>query len=87
MFLIRGPPGTGKATLSEMINEKYPKAAFCCADDYFKNSFASPTRSKDSLKLSHEYCQNKIFQPIESTPLILSAEGKMPKECLCSISL
>ncbi|GFY43829.1 uncharacterized protein TNIN_413071 [Trichonephila inaurata madagascariensis] len=59
MFLIRGPPGTGKATLSEMINEKYPKAAFCCADDYFKNSFASPTRSKNSLKLSHDYCQNK----------------------------
>ncbi|GFS99258.1 uncharacterized protein NPIL_563531 [Nephila pilipes] len=59
MFLIRGPPGTGKATLSEMITEKYPKAAFCCADDYFKNSFASPTRSKDSLKLSHDYCRKK----------------------------
>lgn len=59
MFLIRGPPGTGKATLSEMITEKYPISSFCRADDYFKNSFASPARSKDSLKLSHDYCQKK----------------------------
>lgn len=59
MFLIRGPPSTGKATLSEMITEKYPKATFCCADHYFKNSFNSPSRTRESLKLSHDYCARK----------------------------
>ncbi|XP_055951948.1 2',3'-cyclic-nucleotide 3'-phosphodiesterase-like [Argiope bruennichi] len=59
MFLIRGPPSTGKATLSEMIIEKYPKATFCCADLYFKNSFNSPSRTKESLRLSHEFCASR----------------------------
>ncbi|GBM52477.1 hypothetical protein AVEN_36325-1 [Araneus ventricosus] len=71
MFLIRGPPSTGKATLSEMITEKYPKATFCCADHYFKNSFNSPSRTKESLKLSHEYCANKANAACENNSRVI----------------
>ncbi|KAG8179405.1 hypothetical protein JTE90_026305 [Oedothorax gibbosus] len=59
MFILRGPPSTGKATLSEMLTTTYPEAEFCCADSYFKNSFASPVRSKASIADSHVYCEKK----------------------------
>ncbi|CAL1282618.1 unnamed protein product [Larinioides sclopetarius] len=71
MFLIRGPPSTGKATLSEMIREKYPTATFCCADHYFKNSFNSPSRTRESLKLSHEYCANKANVACENNARVI----------------
>lgn len=59
MFILRGPPSTGKATLSEMLTSTYPDAAFCCADSYFKNSFTSPVRTKATTGASHEFCEKK----------------------------
>lgn len=59
MFIIRGPNSTMKATLSEMIRVQYPSAKHCCADHYFTETFSSKSRTKDSLRLSHEFCQKK----------------------------
>ncbi|XP_054721121.1 2',3'-cyclic-nucleotide 3'-phosphodiesterase-like [Uloborus diversus] len=58
MFIIRGPPSTGKATLSDMILKKYPNSSYCCADRYFNRSFPNE-RTRESIKESHEYCQKK----------------------------
>lgn len=58
MFIIRGPNSTLKSYLSEMIMTQYPTSKLCCADHYFR-TFTSPTRSTETLKQSHNYCQKK----------------------------
>lgn len=59
MFIIRGPNSTLKATLSDMIKEKYSAAQLCCADHYFKETFSGVRRTKENLSLSHIYCEKK----------------------------
>lgn len=60
MIIIRGPNSTLKATLSEMILNEYPTAQHCCADHYFSKTFNAPDRTRDTLKLSHIYCEKKV---------------------------
>ncbi|KFM72370.1 NEDD4-binding protein 2-like 1, partial [Stegodyphus mimosarum] len=59
MFIVRGPPGTGKKTLSEMLLKYYPSAAYCCADRYFAETFTSD-RNRETLKESHDYCEKLV---------------------------
>ncbi|XP_042906754.1 2',3'-cyclic-nucleotide 3'-phosphodiesterase isoform X2 [Parasteatoda tepidariorum] len=67
MFIIRGPPSTGKASLSEMITERYPHAIYCCADRYFTNSFSRSERTRESIKESHVYCTKKAENACKSS--------------------
>ncbi|KFM72369.1 NEDD4-binding protein 2-like 1, partial [Stegodyphus mimosarum] len=60
MFIVRGPPGSGKNTLSKMLAECYASAVVCCADDYFNDQFSRPVRCKESLAASHKYCKKKV---------------------------
>ncbi|XP_035218164.1 2',3'-cyclic-nucleotide 3'-phosphodiesterase-like [Stegodyphus dumicola] len=60
MFIVRGPPGTGKNTLSKMLTDRYASAVICCADDYFNDQFSRPVRNKESLAASHMYCKKKV---------------------------
>lgn len=60
MIIIRGPNSTLKATLSEMIQKRYPTAQHCCADHYFTKTFSPPDRTKDTLTLAHGYCEKKV---------------------------
>lgn len=59
MFIIRGPNSTLKSYLSEMIMKHYPSSKLCCADHYFSQTFSPPTRTKETIKLSHDYCHKK----------------------------
>ncbi|CAL1282619.1 unnamed protein product [Larinioides sclopetarius] len=61
MFIIRGPPGTGKDSLSSMLADCYRTASIFSADSYFNNTFAKSKRDSGSLKRSHEYCQKKVL--------------------------
>lgn len=61
MFIVRGPPGTGKNTLKQLIIQHY-KGIPCSADDYFTKTFNSAMRTRDSMKKSHEYCHRKVKQ-------------------------
>lgn len=59
MFIIRGPPGTGKRSLTELIMKHFPSGTRCSADDYFSNTFNSSARTRESLKKSHFYCHRR----------------------------
>ena len=59
MFIIRGPPGTGKKSLTDLIKKHFPSGIRCSADDYFSNTFHAPVRTKESLKESHKYCHQR----------------------------
>ncbi|XP_055951951.1 2',3'-cyclic-nucleotide 3'-phosphodiesterase-like [Argiope bruennichi] len=60
MFIIRGPPGTGKDSLSSMLADCYKNASVFSADSYFNDTFAKSKRDSSSLKKSHEFCQKKV---------------------------
>lgn len=59
MFIIRGPPGTAKGSLTDLILRNFPTGVKCSADDYFSNTFNSRVRTKESLKEAHFYCHRK----------------------------
>lgn len=59
MFIIRGPPGTGKRSLTELIMKHFPSGTRCSADDYFSNTFNSSARTRESLIKSHSYCHRR----------------------------
>ncbi|GFR16971.1 2',3'-cyclic-nucleotide 3'-phosphodiesterase [Trichonephila clavata] len=60
MFIIRGPPGTGKDSLTNMLVDCYPESQIFSADTYFSNTFSKGNRDKGSLVASHDYCQKKV---------------------------
>ncbi|GFU74283.1 2',3'-cyclic-nucleotide 3'-phosphodiesterase [Trichonephila clavipes] len=59
MFIIRGPPGTGKDSLTNMLVDCYSKSQIFSADSYFSNTFSRGSRDRGSLVASHDYCQKK----------------------------
>lgn len=62
MFIVRGPPGTGKRTLTDMVLRYYSNGVCCSADDYFSKTFNSAVRTRESLKQSHDYCHTQVKQ-------------------------
>lgn len=58
MFIIRGPPGTAKNSLSRMLTNQYTTATVCSADAYFGNTFSSFKREPQTLSKSHEFCHS-----------------------------
>ncbi|GFY57132.1 2',3'-cyclic-nucleotide 3'-phosphodiesterase [Trichonephila inaurata madagascariensis] len=60
MFIIRGPPGTGKDSLTNMLVDCYSKSQIFSADSYFSNTFSRGSRDRGSLAASHDYCQKKV---------------------------
>lgn len=58
MFIIRGPSGTSKNILSSLLIEKYPKAVFYSANQYFEDSFEK-VRNRETTTESHKYCHRK----------------------------
>ncbi|XP_023213201.1 uncharacterized protein LOC111615988 [Centruroides sculpturatus] len=66
-FVIRGPPGSGKKTLTDVITNKYPSAKVCSADSYFDTDESSDTtpssscnRTQMKLRKSHEWCEKRL---------------------------
>lgn len=61
MFIIRGPPGTGKDSLTNMLTNCYPKSQVFSADFYFSSIFSGSKRDRQSLTASHDFCQEKVM--------------------------
>ncbi|KAG8179406.1 hypothetical protein JTE90_026306 [Oedothorax gibbosus] len=66
MFIIRGPPGTGKVSLSEMLIDQFPTATVCSADAYFENTFSTQKREREALRQSHEFCHAAVETACQS---------------------
>lgn len=64
MFIVRGPPGTGKKTLTDLMLRNYSEGVVCSADHYFDRTFTASSRTKQSLKNSHDYCHKRFFPNI-----------------------
>ncbi|GFS99256.1 2',3'-cyclic-nucleotide 3'-phosphodiesterase [Nephila pilipes] len=60
MFIIRGPPGTAKDSLTNMLVDCYPKSQVFSADSYFSNTFSRGKRDRSTLIASHDFCQKKV---------------------------
>lgn len=59
IFLIRGPPGTGKETLAAMMTTLYPSSIIFSAKQYFEKLLSEPRDKKSGIK-SHEWCRKKV---------------------------
>lgn len=80
MFIIRGPPGTGKWSLTNLIMSHFPSGVRCSANDYFTDTFNLPVRTKESLKESHHYCHRRVKQEcIKNTHPIIVSNTHMKK--------
>lgn len=58
VIMIRGPPGTRKEVLSDLICKIYPSSVICCAHDFFSTS--PKKRDRFSVRESHKWCEEKL---------------------------
>ncbi|KAG0710792.1 NEDD4-binding protein 2-like 1 [Chionoecetes opilio] len=61
MFILKGPPGSGKSFISQMIQEVYEDARVCSADQYFMQHGLYQF-DREKLKDAHEYCQQQAAE-------------------------
>lgn len=73
MFIIRGPSGTRKHKMASMFLSKYPSSEVYCADDYFAEPFAPGIKSRENLKTSHHYCEEKALKACQESksPIVI----------------
>jgi len=57
ILLIRGLPGSGKTSLSDIIMGRDPQAVTCSADDYFINTAGEYVFDRHALVEAHKACQ------------------------------
>lgn len=63
MFILRGPPGSGKSYISECLKLRYPTAKVCSADEfwYLESNGAEYQFDVRRLNEAHEWCQTKAY--------------------------
>ncbi|CAH8509335.1 unnamed protein product [Schistosoma intercalatum] len=63
MFILRGPPGSGKSFVSECIRIRFPMAKIFSADDFFYLESNGYEYQFDTSRLSeaHEWCHNNAY--------------------------
>jgi uridine kinase len=59
IMLVRGLPGSGKTSLSEMITFLMRKPVLCAADDYFLDEDGHYAFNPKLLPEAHKACQVK----------------------------
>ncbi|KAH8862055.1 2',3'-cyclic-nucleotide 3'-phosphodiesterase [Schistosoma japonicum] len=63
MFILRGPPGSGKSFLSGCIKTRFPMAKICSADDfwYLESNGFEYQFDINRLNEAHEWCHNSAY--------------------------
>ena len=59
MFLMRGPPGSGKSTVVRRLQELYPNIVVCSADHFFLTADGVYKWDLSKLSEAHIACQQK----------------------------
>lgn len=72
LFLLRGPPGSGKGVVASELQRLYPDSRAYCADMFFSSPTA-PERSRDTMRTSHVLCARKMegFM-VENVPVVIN---------------
>ncbi|CAL8068792.1 unnamed protein product [Calicophoron daubneyi] len=75
MFILRGPPGSGKSYICECIRTRFPTAKVCSADEFWYLESGGVEYQFDISRVSeaHEWCQNRAFNEAQagSSPLVI----------------
>jgi len=59
MFLMRGPPGSGKSTIVQRLRHCYPDIVVCSADHYFITDDGQYRWDRSKLSEAHHVCLQK----------------------------
>ncbi|XP_033728351.1 2',3'-cyclic-nucleotide 3'-phosphodiesterase-like [Pecten maximus] len=59
MFIMRGPPGSGKSSLVRQMESIYKLPVVCSADNYFMNEDGQYKFNASHLPYAHKDCQEK----------------------------
>ncbi|XP_060076188.1 2',3'-cyclic-nucleotide 3'-phosphodiesterase-like [Ylistrum balloti] len=59
MFIMRGPPGSGKSSLVRKIESLYKSTVVCSADNYFMSEDGQYKFNASQLPYAHKDCQDK----------------------------
>lgn len=65
MFIMRGVPGSGKSTIARALQQVYPSAVICSADNYFMKENEYNYRA-DDLGSAHKFCQEKAVEAVKN---------------------
>lgn len=75
MFILRGPPGSGKSYISECIRIRFPTAKICSADDFWYLNSNGLEYQFDLSRISeaHQWCQNRASDAARAgcSPLVI----------------
>ncbi|KAA0194372.1 2' 3'-cyclic-nucleotide 3'-phosphodiesterase [Fasciolopsis buskii] len=75
MFLMRGPPGSGKSFIAECIKTRFPTTKICSADEFWYLESNGEVYQYDVNRLSeaHEWCHQRARAAAESgvSPLVI----------------
>ncbi|CAH8523562.1 unnamed protein product [Heterobilharzia americana] len=75
MFILRGPPGSGKSFVSECIRIRFPMAKVCSADDfwYLESNGFEYQFDINRLSEAHDWCRNNAFTAASAgySPIII----------------
>ncbi|VDP82362.1 unnamed protein product [Echinostoma caproni] len=75
MFLMRGPPGSGKSFIAECIKTRFPTAKICSADEFWYLESGGEVYQYDITRLdeAHEWCHQRARAAAESgvSPLVI----------------
>jgi len=66
IFLMRGPPGCGKSTVVERLQNLYQDIVVCSADHYFLTADGEYRWDRGKLSEAHQTCQQKAQTAAES---------------------
>ena len=65
MFLMRGPPGSGKSTVVRRLKALYPDIIVCSADEFFLTTDGHYQWDRSQLSEAHQACQKKACDAAE----------------------
>lgn len=72
LFLVRGPPGSGKHPVLEEFKKLYPGSKDYCAEMFFRED-VSRDWNTNSRKEAHQLCQKKIDEFMaQDSPIIIN---------------
>ncbi|THD21409.1 2' 3'-cyclic-nucleotide 3'-phosphodiesterase [Fasciola hepatica] len=75
MFLMRGPPGSGKSFIAECIKTRFPTTKICSADEFWYLESNGEVYQFDVNRLdeAHEWCHQRARAAAESgiSPLVI----------------
>uniref|UniRef100_A0A5K3FWI3 2',3'-cyclic-nucleotide 3'-phosphodiesterase n=2 Tax=Mesocestoides corti TaxID=53468 RepID=A0A5K3FWI3_MESCO len=86
MIILRGPPGSGKSCIAELIKSRYPTAHVCSADNYRYQTVNGVKRYRfdgDRYEQAHQSCESEArkYASRGASPLVIDNTNMRYYEC------